>query len=111
MGTDASPETQAAMEAAQAAQAQLYAQMYGAEAAQEAQAQMYAQQAAEGYDSNGENGRKRRRIRCLFFAQGTCNRGDACKFSHDLSDEGPPPKVKSSTTCAFWARGRCMRGN
>merc|ERR1712050_443154 len=51
------------------------------------------------------------RIRCMFFAKGRCNRGEACQFSHNMEDEGPAPMVMESEPCKFWARGRCMRGS
>ena len=32
---------------------------------------------------------------CIFFRQGTCNRGDGCPFSHDVIDEEQTPKSKA----------------
>lgn len=34
---------------------------------------------------------------CIFYVMGTCNKGDECKFSHDL--------------CIEWVRGYCPDGS
>lgn len=62
---------------------------------------------------------------CRFFAQGRCNNGDACRFSHEMDAtpapheagvaapvEGPTPASPSKgQPCRFFAQGRCNAGD
>uniref|UniRef100_A0A1D1YHC8 Zinc finger CCCH domain-containing protein 7 n=1 Tax=Anthurium amnicola TaxID=1678845 RepID=A0A1D1YHC8_9ARAE len=44
-------------------------------------------------------------IPCSFYQKGRCQKGDACKFSHDII-----PDTKSMP-CTFFARGTCLKGD
>ena len=56
---------------------------------------------AKGKEGKGQGGPKdskpRSKAPCIFFPQGTCNRGDSCPFSHDVIDGEPAPKGKAQT--------------
>ena len=56
---------------------------------------------AKGKEGKGQGGPKdskpRSKAPCIFFPQGTCNRGDSCPFSHDVIDVEPAPKGKAQT--------------
>lgn len=43
---------------------------------------------------------------CSFFAQGRCNKGDACSFAR-LKDTTQQPSLRP---CSFFAQGRCTKG-
>jgi hypothetical protein len=51
----------------------------------------------------GKANRRRARIRpCkYYFLEGSCRRGNECKFSHDLI----------TITCRYWAEGSCLKGS
>ena len=56
---------------------------------------------AKGKDGKGQGGPKdskpKSKAPCIFFPQGTCNRGDSCPFSHDVIDGEQAPKGKAQT--------------
>lgn len=55
---------------------------------------------------------------CRFFAEGRCNAGDACRFSHALVAEigqkgtsrSAEPSPSKQQACRFFAQGRCNAG-
>ncbi|KAI5859778.1 hypothetical protein GGS23DRAFT_583590 [Durotheca rogersii] len=61
-----------------------------------------------------ENDRQpRTRPPCLYFARGTCARGDACRFSHDrtATPAAPPAPPRHRGVCRFFANGHCKKGD
>lgn len=48
---------------------------------------------------------------CKFFLEGTCQKGDACTFSHGEEPEARMPTDSSSTPCKFFAEGMCAKGD
>eukprot|EP00959_Pyramimonas_sp_CCMP1952_P307095 6427392-Pyramimonas_sp.AAC.1 len=53
---------------------------------------------------------------CHQFAQGRCNRGDSCRFSHDpaaaeAAAAARAAMPKSDEACHQFAQGRCNRGD
>jgi len=62
---------------------------------------------------SGEAARDTSNVPCVFFAKGTCNKGNACKFSHHASSaaEGAGEVADTSNVpCLFFAKGRCKYG-
>ncbi|KAI0453802.1 hypothetical protein F5B21DRAFT_268145 [Xylaria acuta] len=50
---------------------------------------------------------------CIFFQQGRCRNGDACRFSHaptPASITRPRPDPRSQVLCKFYVEGICNRG-
>ena len=48
---------------------------------------------------------------CFDFTRGQCNRGDNCRFSHDLPPNGQiPPRPKTAGVCFDYTKGICKRG-
>ena len=48
---------------------------------------------------------------CRFFAQASCFRGAACRFSHDIPvTRTRRPDRRQTTPCRFHAQGRCSHG-
>lgn len=48
---------------------------------------------------------------CFDFTRGTCNRGDSCRFSHELPPSGViPPRPKTAGVCFDFTKGICKRG-
>ena len=57
---------------------------------------------------------------CLFYAAGTCQRGEKCSFLHEDASEGPSPTKRHPTApnsplakirCQFFASGTCRNGD
>jgi len=45
---------------------------------------------------------------CYAFQKGCCQRGDACKFSHDIQFKG---RINMAPICQDWLQGTCKRGH
>ncbi|RYH15443.1 hypothetical protein EON65_31730 [archaeon] len=52
---------------------------------------------------------------CFQFQRGECDRGDACRFSHDTSGASAPPRGgggdRPRGVCYSFQRGECTRGD
>lgn len=52
---------------------------------------------------------------CYAFERGECNRGDTCRFSHNINDDGsgsqPQHGAIASNACFAYLRGECNRGS
>lgn len=57
-------------------------------------------------------GPKVKQVPCKFFAEGRCNKGFSCEFSHDPEMYRPKSLAeKSASPCSFYDRGMCTRGD
>jgi len=52
-----------------------------------------------------------RQTMCRFYLEGTCNKGDACTFSHGDEANAATPTARASLPCRFFEQGTCTKGD
>lgn len=66
---------------------------------------------SQGGAGDGRAPSGQRKIPCRFFAEGRCNKGTSCAFSHDPESYAPKSlDQKTNMPCTFYEQGKCSRG-